>query len=179
METLRQKFGPLPVWGWLALVTAILLGYWLYEQHKNASTASSDLTSSGTAGGSYGNPLAEPGMTATVDTLEGEIGQDARANARQSTQIKNLEAGNKRQQGQINKLLGRKSKKPAPRKGKTATRSKPATHPASAHPAKRSAAVSSRTASPPEKSDTANAADNADAQTARKGTDKRETAGRK
>jgi hypothetical protein len=33
---LKAKFGPLPVWGWLGVITVVLLGYWLYEQHKNA-----------------------------------------------------------------------------------------------------------------------------------------------
>lgn len=38
MGTIKSKWGPLPVWGWLALITVVLLGYWLYEQHK-AGTA--------------------------------------------------------------------------------------------------------------------------------------------
>jgi hypothetical protein len=37
--TLKAKLGPLPTWAWLAIVTVVLLGYWLYEQHKNATTA--------------------------------------------------------------------------------------------------------------------------------------------
>jgi hypothetical protein len=35
--TLKSKWGPLPVWGWLAAITVVLLGYYLYEQHKNAA----------------------------------------------------------------------------------------------------------------------------------------------
>lgn len=36
--TLKAKFGPLPVWAWLGIITVALLGYWLYEQHKNATS---------------------------------------------------------------------------------------------------------------------------------------------
>ena len=50
LGTLKAKWGPLPVWGWLALVTVILLGYWLYEQHKNASTASTTANGPGAVG---------------------------------------------------------------------------------------------------------------------------------
>lgn len=46
--TLKAKLGPWPVWIWLALITAVALAWWLYEQHKAGSTAStttpSDLT---------------------------------------------------------------------------------------------------------------------------------------
>jgi hypothetical protein len=38
MGTLKAKWGPLPVWGWLAAITVILLAYYLYEQHKAATT---------------------------------------------------------------------------------------------------------------------------------------------
>jgi len=37
--TLKSKWGPLPVWGWLAGITAILLAWFLWEQHKNPSAA--------------------------------------------------------------------------------------------------------------------------------------------
>jgi hypothetical protein len=40
MGTIKSKFGPLPVWGWLALVTVILLAYYLYEQHKKGAASS-------------------------------------------------------------------------------------------------------------------------------------------
>lgn len=50
LGTLKQKFGPLPVWGWLALVTVILLGYWLYEQHKNAGAATPAANGPGAVG---------------------------------------------------------------------------------------------------------------------------------
>lgn len=47
-NVLKDKLGPLPLWGWLAVVTILGLAYYLYEQHKNASasssTSSSDLT---------------------------------------------------------------------------------------------------------------------------------------
>lgn len=39
MDSLRAKLGPLPVWGWLVLVTLLLAGYWLYEKYKSGSTA--------------------------------------------------------------------------------------------------------------------------------------------
>lgn len=38
--TLKSKWGPLPVWGWLAAITVVLLGWYLYEQHKNPTAAS-------------------------------------------------------------------------------------------------------------------------------------------
>lgn len=46
---LTQKFGPLALWAWLAILTAIAVGLYLYEKHKSgsASTAStSDATPS-------------------------------------------------------------------------------------------------------------------------------------
>jgi hypothetical protein len=42
--TLKSKWGPLPVWGWLAAITGVLLAWWLYEQHKNPSAASTTAT---------------------------------------------------------------------------------------------------------------------------------------
>lgn len=34
---LKSKFGPLPVWAWLALITVLLLGYALYSSKKSGS----------------------------------------------------------------------------------------------------------------------------------------------
>jgi hypothetical protein len=34
---LKSKFGPLPTWGWLALITVVLLGYWLLTKNKSSS----------------------------------------------------------------------------------------------------------------------------------------------
>ena len=39
MEALRQRFGPFPVWVWLALITALGLTYYLYERRKNPPAA--------------------------------------------------------------------------------------------------------------------------------------------
>jgi hypothetical protein len=39
--TLKAKWGPLPVWGWLAIVTILGLAYYLYAQHKAGTTTSS------------------------------------------------------------------------------------------------------------------------------------------
>lgn len=48
LGTLKAKAGPLPVWAWLGLITVVLLGWWLYEQHKagSSSTATSGATPS-------------------------------------------------------------------------------------------------------------------------------------
>lgn len=35
---LKSKFGPLPVWAWLALITVLLLGYALYSSKKSGSS---------------------------------------------------------------------------------------------------------------------------------------------
>jgi hypothetical protein len=36
----KSRLGPLPVWAWLAIMTAVALGFYLFEQHKKSSTAS-------------------------------------------------------------------------------------------------------------------------------------------
>lgn len=36
---LKSKFGPLPVWAWLALITVLLLGYALYSSKKSGSSS--------------------------------------------------------------------------------------------------------------------------------------------
>jgi nucleoid-associated protein YgaU len=38
-ETLKQKAGPLPVWGWAAVGTAGLAGYLIYRQKQSAAAA--------------------------------------------------------------------------------------------------------------------------------------------
>lgn len=54
--TLKSKLGPLPTWVWLALITVVLLGYWLIT--KNKSGASSGST------GTQGTPsdVGQPGV---------------------------------------------------------------------------------------------------------------------
>jgi len=44
MGTLKSKWGPLPVWGWLALITVVLLGYWLWAQRKSSAQPAATLT---------------------------------------------------------------------------------------------------------------------------------------
>jgi hypothetical protein len=56
MGTVKSKWGPLPVWGWLALITVILLGYWLYEQHKASAAGTS------TAGAATPSSVGQPGV---------------------------------------------------------------------------------------------------------------------
>lgn len=48
---LKEKMGPLPVWGWLGILTGLALGYWLYERHKagGASAAAQSPIQAGTA----------------------------------------------------------------------------------------------------------------------------------
>jgi hypothetical protein len=43
--SLKSKFGPMPVWVWLALITALLLGYWLLTKNKSGSSSGSPGTS--------------------------------------------------------------------------------------------------------------------------------------
>lgn len=35
--TLKSKWGPLPVWGWLAIITVVAVGFYLYSKHKAGS----------------------------------------------------------------------------------------------------------------------------------------------
>jgi len=46
--TLKSKFGPMPVWVWLALITAVLLGYWLLTKNKSGASSSGSGSGSGT-----------------------------------------------------------------------------------------------------------------------------------
>lgn len=48
--TLKAKLGPLPTWAWLAIITVVLLGYWLYEQHKASASGSQQPATPGTVG---------------------------------------------------------------------------------------------------------------------------------
>jgi hypothetical protein len=54
--TLKSKMGPLPTWGWLALITAVLLGYWLLTKNKSGASSSSS--------GQQGTPsdVGQPGV---------------------------------------------------------------------------------------------------------------------
>lgn len=70
LGTLKAKWGPLPVWGWLALVTVVLLGYWLYEQHKAGSSTNTNAPTPASVGqpgvvvinqDEGGEPSASPG----------------------------------------------------------------------------------------------------------------------
>jgi outer membrane biosynthesis protein TonB len=36
---LARKVGPLPMWGWLAILTAVALGFYLYEKHKSGASS--------------------------------------------------------------------------------------------------------------------------------------------
>jgi len=45
-ETLKQRAGPLPVWGWAALGTAGLAGYLIYRQKKQAAAAAATASQS-------------------------------------------------------------------------------------------------------------------------------------
>ena len=41
MDTLRARFGPLPVWIWLALITALGLAYYIIQRRKSPAAAAS------------------------------------------------------------------------------------------------------------------------------------------
>jgi hypothetical protein len=52
---LKQKFGPLPVWLWLVIITAAGLAYYLWESsHSKKKTASSDQAGQHTMAGQPG-----------------------------------------------------------------------------------------------------------------------------
>jgi len=67
--TLKSKFGPMPVWVWLALITALLLGYWLLTKNKSGA-------SSGTSGTS-GTPadVGQPGVVVINQDEGGDTDQ--------------------------------------------------------------------------------------------------------
>jgi LysM repeat protein len=46
--TLTRKVGPLPVWGWLAVLTVLAVGYWLIKGKGSAAAPSSAGTDTGT-----------------------------------------------------------------------------------------------------------------------------------
>lgn len=54
MGTIKSKWGPLPVWGWLALVTVVILGYWLITKNKSSSATGSSAAANGP--GAVGQP---------------------------------------------------------------------------------------------------------------------------
>lgn len=57
---LKSKFGPLPVWAWLAAITTLLLGYYLYEKHKaGTSAAASSSPDAGTADNSVPDTIIQ------------------------------------------------------------------------------------------------------------------------
>lgn len=67
--TLKSKFGPMPVWVWLALITALLLGYWLLTKNKSGSSGSP---------GTSGTPadVGQPGVVViNQDSDQGTPGQ--------------------------------------------------------------------------------------------------------
>jgi hypothetical protein len=47
MGTLKGKAGPLPVWGWLALTTGLLLAYYLWAQRKAGASGTATGSTSG------------------------------------------------------------------------------------------------------------------------------------
>jgi hypothetical protein len=66
--SLKSKFGPLPVWAWLGIITVLLLGYWLYEQHKAGATGTTPST---------GGSSAAPGVVVINQDQAGEdTGED-------------------------------------------------------------------------------------------------------
>lgn len=68
--TLKSKWGPLPVWGWLALVTAVLLGYWLYTQHKSGGASSTGSTANGPGA------VGQPGVVVINQDEPGDTDED-------------------------------------------------------------------------------------------------------
>lgn len=42
---LKSKFGPLPTWAWLGIITVVLLGYWLLTKNKSGASSGSPGTS--------------------------------------------------------------------------------------------------------------------------------------
>jgi hypothetical protein len=54
--TLKSKLGPMPTWVWLALITVVLLGYWLITKNKSGASSGSS--------GTQGTPsdVGQPGV---------------------------------------------------------------------------------------------------------------------
>jgi hypothetical protein len=140
VNILRTKWGPLEVWVWLALVTALGLGYYLYERHKNGAAATPASSASGAsdtapevvvqAGGTtqQTTPAAEPGMTAAqakeLSTLQSEEKSE-------STQVNKL-GKQAETQAAVNRSQGAALKKLTHPKAKAKTAKPPARHPAPA-----------------------------------------------
>jgi hypothetical protein len=69
--TLKSKWGPLPVWGWLLLVTVAIGIYWLVASRKSASASQ--------AAGSQGGPgaVGQPGVVVINQDDGGETPEPA------------------------------------------------------------------------------------------------------
>lgn len=48
LSGLKHKLGPLPMWGWMALILGLALGYELYKSHKAGAASTATGTTSGT-----------------------------------------------------------------------------------------------------------------------------------
>jgi hypothetical protein len=157
VNVLRQKFGPFEVWVWLALVTALLLAYWLYERNKTgaASTAATTaaapgvVVDTGTGTGTTQQPVppAAPALTAAQTEELADVGGLEKKDAAQAKSISQLKADAKKDAAQDKdeddkrkKPRGKRGRKPGPGNGRTPiTPASPAHHPATPHPARRAA----------------------------------------
>lgn len=73
-NVLTQKFGPLPLWAWLAIITAIALGYWLFfVRGKNQAAPAVPQV----AVVSDQPPAAEPAAKAGTKDKDAEADEDA------------------------------------------------------------------------------------------------------
>ena len=59
--TLKSKMGPLPLWGWLAIMTVIAVAYYLYAKNKAAQQPAQPAAGApGVTVINQGNPPASP-----------------------------------------------------------------------------------------------------------------------
>lgn len=76
--TLQEKLGPLKTWQWLAIITVAILGWVLWQKHKNGGASTSSTTTGSTTSNYAGEqqipqfiiqnqmPTSEPTTTATT-----------------------------------------------------------------------------------------------------------------
>jgi len=100
METLRMKWGPLPVWGWLALITVLALGWYLIKGKSGSTASTSDQETSdqapeivvqtGDQGTQSTTPPAAPSLTAAQSQELSEIPGDTKQIKKEEGQIAHL-----------------------------------------------------------------------------------------
>lgn len=70
----KRKYGPLPLWGWMALILGLALAYELYKSHKAGSSSN---TAAGTSSGSGDAVPADQVPDVIIQNNEGTGGTGA------------------------------------------------------------------------------------------------------